>query len=107
MSYWVYVYAETTDGRAVEVYDKNVTYNVCGMFYGPSMPEGLRGLHDMKAGDAKNALRFTLDRMLADPETYKAMEPDNGWGSYDGACEFLCGLIVACAENPRGKVVVS
>jgi hypothetical protein len=39
--------------------------------------------------------------MEADPEKYRAMNPENRWGDYEGAMGYLRRLAEACAANPR------
>jgi len=41
------------------------------------------------------------------PEKYKLLNPSNGWGSYEGALEFLQNVLVACTTHPLAKVYVS
>jgi hypothetical protein len=55
-------------------------------------------------------LQVAVARMEADPATYRAMNPENGWGDYDGALAYLRNLADACvvmAPHPGCVVRVS
>ena len=45
--------------------------------------------------------------MEADPETYRAMNPPNGWGDYEGALAYLRRLAEACATHSKCTINVS
>lgn len=44
--------------------------------------------------------------MKADPEKYRAMNPDNGWGNYEGALAYLEWLAQGCRDYPGAEVTV-
>ena len=46
-------------------------------------------------------------RLLADPEKFEELNPENGYGSYYDLCEFVRRYIAACAINPDACVDVS
>ena len=45
--------------------------------------------------------------LTAEPEKYKAFNPPNGWGSYEGLVEFVANYRDACYENPFAELAVS
>jgi hypothetical protein len=45
--------------------------------------------------------------LLSDPEKYKTYNPENGWGSYDGLCNFVYNYRNACWDNPDAEIRVS
>ena len=45
--------------------------------------------------------------LKADPEQYKALDPENGWGSYDVFVPWLEKLLQQCKENPDAFIGVS
>lgn len=45
--------------------------------------------------------------LLSDPEKYRKFNPANGWGSYDGLCEFVYRYRNACWDNPFAELKVS
>jgi hypothetical protein len=48
-----------------------------------------------------------LKEMLKNPDTYRALNPDNGWGSYESALKFLFEIRLACALHPNAYVSLS
>jgi hypothetical protein len=80
-----------------------VTYNLGLMLRAAGFPdwEALRGA---PASEVGGMLRSVADRLRADPERFKAMNPPNGWGSYEVAIGFLDRFAGACAEHPRAFV---
>jgi hypothetical protein len=45
--------------------------------------------------------------LLSDPEEYKRYNPENGWGSYDGLCNFVYRYRNATWDNPDAELRVS
>jgi hypothetical protein len=45
--------------------------------------------------------------LLSDPEKYKRYNPENGWGSYDGLCDFVYKYRNACWDNPEAELRIS
>jgi hypothetical protein len=79
----------------------NMTSNVAGMWRLASPDtDGLKGLHGKTAGEAIGPLSKAVLRMRADPDAYMPLVPANGWGSYDGAMEFMSEILKACREHP-------
>lgn len=82
----------------------NMTSNVAPMWR--------RAGADLAAADGKSAgglvlfLDAAIRRMKANPDEYRAMDPPNGWGTYEGCLEFLQELRDACAANPNTIVRV-
>lgn len=81
----------------------NLTYNLSPMLWAAGMDKwsDIVGLPASVAGPhwAK-----VLDALVTDPERFKAMNPPNGWGTYDGAVEVLTALVDACADHPDAIV---
>lgn len=42
------------------------------------------GLHDKSGPEGAEYLNAIIKGLEAEPSTYQAMNPENGWGSYDG-----------------------
>ena len=68
-----------SDERGAEV---NITYNLSSMLREAGFC-GWSSLVGMKAREAGDHLVAVLDGMTADPEKWRAMNPENGWGDYD------------------------
>jgi hypothetical protein len=87
--------------------EANYTYNVSPMFYDAlACRDGIRGLDGAKGKDAYPLLAEAIAKMEADPAKYRAMNPKNGWGDYDGALKLLRELKTWCAEFPEAFMVV-
>jgi hypothetical protein len=65
-------------------------------------PRGLRVLSGRRAADTVVMVELALARCASPDWRHKllAIQPDNGWGTLDGAEEVLRGLIVAAKEHP-------
>ena len=48
-----------------------------------------------------------LATLMESPETYRAMNPPNGWGTYEGLCDFVARYLCACEMYPNAEVSVS
>lgn len=85
----------------------NMTSNVAGMWRLASPDtDGLAGLHGMMAEKAVQPLSQAVLRMRADPEAYVPMEPSNGWGSYQGAMDFMDRILKACRKHPALTIYI-
>lgn len=60
-----------------------------GKVIGPAWWDKLR---DAPGADGKAYLSQIIEGLEADPERFRAMNPANGWGSYDGLLRVLCGM---------------
>jgi hypothetical protein len=98
-------YDVSVDYPAIASVGFNYTYNCSPMFY-YVLEGGINGLAGLTAKDAQERLTVGIAKMEADPEKYRAMNPENGWGDYEGALEFLRGIKRACADHPDGTVSV-
>lgn len=107
MSYDVYLKIDTGGEEDAIVDDVgNITYNVCSMFYKALGGEGLKGLRGMTGEEALSILTKGLVSMLEEKDEYKKLNPPNGWGSYEGAFEFLKNLKDACERHPKAKIAI-
>lgn len=95
----------STPEYQASVYDSNMTSNVAPMWRKAGVD--LQDLEGMLAGAAIYLLNKAIRNMQAKPEIYKAMNPKNGWGDYDGCLEFLISIQKACATFPLAQVRVS
>lgn len=59
------------------------------------------------AKDIINHLRIGLKNLVNNPEKYQKLNPENGWGSYEGLIEFTHNYLNACINNPDAQVTVS
>ena len=47
-----------------------------------------------------------VEAMKADPEKYRAWNPENGWGDYEGALAYLEWMAQGCRDYPGAVVDV-
>jgi len=61
----------------------------------------------VRCSDALPILRAGLAAMAERETEMRALEPSNGWGSYEGAVAYLVNIADACEASPRGTLAVS
>jgi hypothetical protein len=57
-----------------------------------------------RAGDILPNVNAAIAALLADPEGFRALTPDNGWGSYEWLLGALEKLRSACEQWPDGEL---
>lgn len=93
-----------------EVYWRNITHNLnkmagaAGIYEACWRPEGIGVTH---AKQLIPLLKAGLERLLADPEKFKAFNPKNGWGDYEGLVNFVRDYLARCEQYPEATVSVS
>lgn len=89
-------------------YDENYTSNVGCMFRDAfSNEEGVCQLNGLTGKECHPILKKGILAMVNDQAKYKAMNPDNGWGDYEGALELLVRLNGWCLSAPNAIMRVS
>lgn len=73
----------------------------------PLMDFGVRLLHNAPASEAAGVLAAAVERMAANPDDYTPMNPENGWGDYEGALDFLRWMADTAAAYPMTTIKVS
>ncbi len=99
-----------------EVYSGNITHNLGKMASAVKLSNGMT-LYDILwrpdehgfyyAKEISELLDEGFNILLSSPEEYKRYNPENGWGSYDGLCNFVYNYRNACWENPDAELRVS
>ena len=85
MSWDVAVHADV-DGNPVYLADWNYTHNCNGManeVLGQDGPSWYRRLDGLEGAAAAALLHQILFGLNANPQHFRAMNPDNGWGDFD------------------------
>jgi len=92
------------------VYSANITHNLgrmadaAGIYKALWRPEEIGvTLADQLIAPLEQGLRL----LQSEPEVFKAFNPDNGWGSYEGFVAFVEKYLEACRRNPAATVSVS
>ncbi len=88
--------------------DINYTYNVSPMFrLALGKDEGVKYLHKRKGSEVRMLLADGITNMKLEPDKYKALNPENGWGNYDGALEVLNKLHSWSVNYPEAMIYIS
>lgn len=105
MSYDVWLTIDTGGpAPAIVTGPRNMTNNVAPMWRAAGAP--VHDFHGELAHICLPVLRDAIAKMQADPDTFRAMNPENGWGSYEGCLAFLRELADDFEAHPRATVVV-
>lgn len=89
-------HVETTDSL-------NITYNLAPMWY--AIFDGAKQMCDidtMSGEEAEPYLKIGLRRLKKKPEKFIALNPANGWGTYEDFVKYIENLIKLCKEYPDG-----
>lgn len=98
------------DSTTNELYTANITHNLNKMAEAAGIYHHLWRPDELGITTARELifpLSKGLGRLMSAPSVYKEFNPDNGWGDYDGLCEFVFNYIKACQQYPAAKVEVS
>lgn len=86
---------------------RNITHNLLSMWQAAGVRAALYESGGKTGADVRAAVADGLTTMKQDPRRFQALNPANGWGSYDSAIEFLEAFLSACDEWPHGVIRVS
>jgi len=96
--------------RETTVFEYNITHNLnkmaeeAGIYYALWRPDEI-GI--TTAEQLIPLLEGGLASLRKDPEHFKKLNPENGWGTYDGLVQFAERYLDACKANPDAKVSIS
>lgn len=93
-----------------EVYWRNITHNLNRMATEAGIYKELWRPDEIgitKAAQLIEPLTKGLELLRSDPERFRAFNPENGWGSYEGLCNFVESYLAACRAEPDADVRVS
>ena len=106
MSYDIRLVINTGGARPAPVTEcRSPTYNLYAMFV-LALGCPIRELHGKQAGDVIPLLEKATKAMRRAPAKFKKLNPENGWGSYEGALNSLCWLLEVCQEHPLATVEI-
>lgn len=104
MSLDIYITAK----RETEIYKDNVTYNLSEMYYKCIDKEkGFKKLDGMNCKEALPIINNAIQDMLNNADEYRKLNPENGWGSYEGLLSSLQEMRNCCENNPDGTISIS
>jgi hypothetical protein len=106
VSYDVWLEIDTGGPEPAEVgRSHNMTSNVAPMWRHAGCD--LAEAHGRTAGEMLPTLTAAIEKMRAEPAVYRAMNPPNGWGSYENCLAFLERLRADWAAHPKATIAVS
>lgn len=99
-----------TEVRPTEVFSQNITHNLGKMAGAAGIYKHLWRPDEIgvtKANQLIEPLKTGLELLRSDPDRFKAFNPDNGWGDYDGLVAFVENYLQACIEHPDAEISIS
>ena len=109
MSWTLYIQVPDKDGEVHWLTPiDGMTYNLTPM-WAKAIPflEVTRDFDNKKCSDILEDLKIGLNDILDNSDEYRKLNPDNGWGDFDGFFERYVHLIRDVAQNPEGVCVWS
>lgn len=94
---------EMPDGSWVPIVDGH-TYNLTPMWRLAGVCDVSSDLQGIRADVLADRAARGLLRAVTNPAEFKALNPPNGWGDYEGFIRILTLTAVTCAENRDGIV---
>lgn len=91
----------------VKLFEANITHNLNMMADEAGCYEALWRPEKVGLTNAEQLipiLEESYQRLRENPEKFEKFNPDNGWGTYEGLCEFVKNYLEACKENPKALV---
>lgn len=102
--------------KPTSVFSKNITHNLGAMAREVKLSNGIT-LYDVLwrpdehgfkyARDLEDLLDIAWNILLSDPEHFKKFNPENGWGTYEGLCDFVYHYRNACWDYPEAELSIS
>jgi len=101
--------------KPVSVYDNNITHNLGKMASEVKLSNGL-SLYDVLwrpdehelvlAEDIAELLDEGWNILLSEPDRFRQLNPENGWGNYNDLCKFVYEYRTACWNEPCAAIEV-
>jgi hypothetical protein len=105
--------------QPVSIYSNNITHNLGVMASAVTLDSGMNPeltLYDVlwrpdehgfqQALDIVDLLEQALEIMERDCDRLHELNPENGWGDYDGLVRFVRDYLRACEANPQAVIEV-
>jgi hypothetical protein len=96
--------------ETTEVFTANITHNLAAM-------AAQAGIYKLLWRPDENGISLArqliepletgLHELCSNPEKYRQYNPENGWGHYEGLCDFVRDYLAACRKWPEAVVTVS
>lgn len=104
MSYDVYLTADVGGNRPATVFTEDwyCISNLAPMWRAAGAD--LADFDGRLASTCIPKLETAVCEMIKNPDKYEAMNPENGWGDYEGCLDFLRSLLRGFREYPKATV---
>ena len=89
-----------------DILDINYTSNVSPMFRLALGKNGIKQLNDLSRKEYIELLENGIAHMEQNPEVYKKLNPENGWGDYEGALDVLVKILEALQSDEESYVCI-
>jgi hypothetical protein len=107
MGYDIYLRIDTGGETPAVVHEVgNYTYNVSEMFH-KALGFELMDLGGKICGECLPDLERATLHMSENPTEYIPLNPENGWGDYNGALGYLIALKHGCKKHPKAIISIS
>lgn len=92
----------STCGHMENTETLNYTYNVSPMWY-EIFPDDscMIDIDGLTGKESLTKLNYAVSEMENNPDKFIPMNPENGWGSYEGFKRYLKELIMMAENNPE------
>lgn len=101
------VVAVADEDETYEVFTANITHNLGRMAAGAGLYEILWRPEELGATHAHHLidrLETGLYLLKNESDLFRELNPENGWGDYDGLVEFVGAYLAACRKWPHAEV---
>lgn len=108
MSLDFYIYPGVHESGS-ECISFNITHNLVPMadkagLYEPLWRPEENYPHPVLASDVYPAIMAGFNNLMINPESYKDLNPGNGWGDYNGLVDFTANVLAALRQYPLAVV---
>lgn len=93
--------------KMVYVLDKNATHNLVPMWKKAGCYDALYMSEGKPAQDILDELVNGYITMKLFKDEFEKINPENGWGTYEGALEFLKIIINGCLDYPNAIININ
>lgn len=94
----------------ISLFDRNITHNLGNMAEKVGVYEALWRPDEYGfkyASDIVPILKHGINKMKKEPDKYKQLNPENGWGDYEGLLSFCEEVLANCEKFPRAEIRIS
>lgn len=98
------------DFEEAKLYSLNITHNLNNMAKAVGLYEVLWRPEEIGITTASQMISFLekgLEELVANPNKYKALNPSNGFGSYEDFVNFCKSVLHNCYEYPEATIEAS